>query len=85
MSNPYDDPNVRQAIADGRQPSEISLIACPRCGVYGYYNDGSHWTCRDEKCGYRASGRKMDMLIDNGEVTTLDDWSAMQVMEDKYP
>lgn len=76
---PWDDPNVRRALKDGLQPSDISLICCPRCGVYGYYNDGSHFTCRDDQCGYSAGDQELDALIDMGEVTDLDEYSDIEM------
>jgi hypothetical protein len=28
------------------QPGEIAVLECPRCHAPGYYNEGSHFTCR---------------------------------------
>ncbi len=44
--SPWDDPMVKAALQDGRTPEDIVLIDCPDCGVPGYYNQGSHFTCR---------------------------------------
>lgn len=43
---------VREALKDGRTPDDIAVIACPKCGSYGYYNEGSHFSCRYCKLGW---------------------------------
>lgn len=46
---PYDiwkDPAVKAALKEGRPPDDIAVIACPKCGRWGYYNQGSHFYCR---------------------------------------
>jgi hypothetical protein len=70
--NPWDDPNVTRALKNGRLPSDISLICCRSCNLYGYYNNGSHFTCSE--CGWSASGDTLDAIIDNCDVTTLQDY-----------
>ncbi|HEU4344048.1 MAG TPA: hypothetical protein VFU31_21035 [Candidatus Binatia bacterium] len=45
----WKDPMVQEALADGRPPEDIAVLCCPKCGLQGYYNQGSHFTCR--KCG----------------------------------
>lgn len=75
----WDDPNVKDALKNGREPSDISLICCGGCGLYGYYNDGSHFTCSE--CDWSASGETLDMLIDNGEVVSLEEYSDMDAPE----
>jgi hypothetical protein len=42
----WKDPNVKAALKDGRPADDISVISCPRCGRFGYYNQGSHFWCR---------------------------------------
>jgi hypothetical protein len=81
--NPWNDPNVQDALKQGRGPEDISLIACQHCGVYGYYNDGSGFCCR--ACGWSAGGRAIDALIDNAEVITLDDYTGMMAEQEEYP
>lgn len=44
--SPYDDQMVQAALKDGRAESDIALLSCPDCGALGYYNEGSHFTCR---------------------------------------
>jgi hypothetical protein len=42
----WKDPHVKAALKDGRAPEDIAVLPCPSCGRYGYYNQGSHFTCR---------------------------------------
>ena len=42
----WKDPNVKAALKQGRLADDIAVLACPRCGEYGYYNEGSHFSCR---------------------------------------
>lgn len=81
---PWEDPNVKASLKS-RQPSEISLVQCEECGLYGYYNDGSHFTCADPICGWSASGNTMDRIIDAGDVITLDDYTDMMADSEDYP
>jgi len=46
----WDDVNVKQALADGRQPDDIAVLNCPICGNLSYYNQGSSFCCKDENC-----------------------------------
>jgi len=46
MSDIYKDPMVKEALKDGRPPTDIAVLMCPKCGEYGYYNQGSHFSCR---------------------------------------
>ena len=42
----WKDPYVREALKDGRAASDIAVMSCPTCGQYGYYNEGSSFSCR---------------------------------------
>jgi hypothetical protein len=42
----WKDPMVCEALKDGRSVNDIMVIACPECNRYGYYNEGSHFSCR---------------------------------------
>jgi hypothetical protein len=80
--SPWEDPNVKEALKD-RAPDDIALLCCPRCDTYGYYNEGSHFTCG--ACRFSASGGRLDAMIENGEVITLDDYAEAQASEEGYP
>jgi len=41
----WKDPRVKEALKS-RGAEDIAVLACPRCGELGYYNQGSHFTCR---------------------------------------
>ncbi len=46
MPDIWKDPAVKTALKSGRSPGDIAVIACPKCGHWGYYNQGSHFWCR---------------------------------------
>lgn len=50
MPQPVNDiwkqPEVQQALKDGRGADDIAVLRCPKCDRWGYYNEGSHFTCR---------------------------------------
>lgn len=48
----WKDPEVRAALKDGRAATDIAVLACPKCGRWGYYNQGSHFWCRFCKQGW---------------------------------
>ena len=41
----WKDPRVVDALKDGRSADDIMILDCPKCGRWGYYNEGSHFTC----------------------------------------
>jgi len=40
----WKDPRVKDALKS-RPADDIAVLACPTCGRFGYYNQGSHFTC----------------------------------------
>src|ERR1017187_7390401 len=46
MKDIWKDPSVKGALKQGRSPDDIMVMACPQCGEWGYYNQGSHFYCR---------------------------------------
>jgi hypothetical protein len=64
----HESPLIRAAVRDGRQPDDIAVVACDRCGSISYCNQGSHCAC--EWCA-----ASLDHLTDPdaGEVITLAD------------
>jgi len=67
MTRPDDDPNVIAAIRAGRHADDIWLIDCPICNTPSYWNQGSHATCANEKCG-------VDISYATDEAYTLEDF-----------
>jgi hypothetical protein len=59
---------IAEALKDGREPEDISVVNCDQCASVTYYNDGSHCAC--EHCG-----ANLDHLVngDDREVTSLAD------------
>ena len=72
------DPMVAEAFEDGRRADDIQVVACPVCGWHTYYNEGSHWSCRNPACGQTAD---CDALIDEGLCRSVDDCVADEVLE----
>lgn len=42
----WKDVNVVAALRDGRRLEDIACLRCPKCACLGYYNQGSHFSCR---------------------------------------
>lgn len=77
--SPWTDPNVVAALKNGRPPSDIALLSCPRCGVLGYYNEGSHFSCRACGSGFAvlSEGESHDgPALHTDGVITLDDFAS---------
>jgi hypothetical protein len=43
--NIWDSTGVKEALADGRPPDDIRLLRCPECQRWGFWNEGSHFSC----------------------------------------
>jgi len=41
----WKDPMVKEALAEGRSADDIAVLRCPECNQWGYYNQGSHFSC----------------------------------------
>lgn len=41
----WEDPMVKEVLKE-RASSDIAVLHCPQCSRLGYYNEGSHFTCR---------------------------------------
>lgn len=83
--SPWDDPNVKAALADGRGAGDIALLWCPHCGQAGYWNQGSHFTCSVEDCHFSASGFQLDRIIHDDGTIRLDEWYDAAVDMDDIP
>jgi hypothetical protein len=46
MGDIWKDPQVTSALKEGRPADDIMVLPCPLCGEWGYYNQGSHFSCR---------------------------------------
>lgn len=77
MKNPWNEPNVKAALADGREPNDIMIMECQRCHEYSYYNQGSHFCC--EYCAGAIRGRDLDEAIENACCMSLDEWTETSV------
>lgn len=69
---------VKEALKEGRPPSDIAVLTCPRCGRWGYYNQGSHFYCRFCQRGWYCCSEGEDSPDDRPYLyldgfTTLED------------
>lgn len=75
----WSDPGVKAALKDGRPTTDIAVLACPRCGRYGYYNQGSSFWCRRCRKGWYCCSEDEDPPTDGrpymyvDELVSLDD------------
>lgn len=42
----WKDPAVKCALKEGRFVDDIRVMECPKCNLWGYYNEGSSFSCR---------------------------------------
>ena len=42
----WKDPAVKEALKEGRSSDDIRVMDCPKCNQWGYYNEGSSFSCR---------------------------------------
>ena len=69
----WKDPMVKEALKDGRSADDIRVIACPKCSRWGYWNEGSDFSCRFcNRIWYTTSEMAQDSitLADTVTVTT---------------
>lgn len=65
-----EDETVVAALREGRHADDIWLMDCPYCGTASYWNQGSHFTCRE--CGSHKGSSTDDAytLADYWETAT---------------
>ncbi len=69
--SPWEDPNVKRVLSM-RPPEDVLLLPCQGCGSYGYYNQGSHFSCA--WCDWFVEGVALDQVLDQGEVIFLSEY-----------
>lgn len=72
---PWDDPCVKDALSDGRAPSDIMLLDCPNCGEANYYNEGSHYSCRFCDRDYACISSDEDPPADRDYIVLGDEYA----------
>ena len=60
VNNIWKDPNVMAALKEGRSADDIAVVACPKCNRWGYYNEGSHFSCRFCKVTFQVTQEDAD-------------------------
>jgi rubrerythrin len=88
MSDIWNDPNVNDALKEGRPSSDIAVLRCPQCGTLGYYNEGSHFSCRRCGTGFECLSEDEEPPLDGSPYIYLD--GVMQLedlgnLEDSAP
>lgn len=74
----WKDPQVQEALKNGRGADDIAVLSCPKCNRWGYYNEGSHFSCRFcDRSWYVCSEDQvprpgLDMTLDDGHTTLAD-------------
>jgi len=76
MSDIWKDPMVKAALKDGRPPEDIAVLSCPNCGKWGYYNQGSHFSCRSCGTGYYCCSEGEEPPVDRPWLR-LDDFTTL--------
>lgn len=73
----WKDTNVVAALKE-RSADDIAVLSCPKCGRWGYYNQGSHFWCQFCKQGWYCCSEGEEPPVDRpymylDEFTTLAD------------
>lgn len=55
LANWRSDDMVASAMKE-RDCNDIQIVDCPACQWHTYYNEGSHWSCRNPKCPIVMNG-----------------------------
>ena len=73
-SNWRHDPAVKEALKE-RRPEKVSIVHCG-CGWTSYYNEGSHFTCRNPACRWTwhadNEGDEDEISVELDPVTVAD-------------
>ena len=72
MSDIWQDPGVKKALANGRTPDDIAVLECPGCGKLRYYNQGSHFYCKACRKGWYCCGEDEEPPEDGRQWLRLD-------------
>jgi hypothetical protein len=71
LNDIWKDPMVQESLKDGRTPDDIRVMDCPKCGKYGYWNEGSHFSCRFCNKTWIVSSEKADDSITLADTVTV--------------
>ncbi len=73
----WKDPSVKEALRDGRSACDIMVLDCPKCGRWGYYNQGSHFWCRFCDQGFEHTEDWDPISLDDTVTATTDGYDNM--------
>ena len=71
MADIWKDPDVKAALKDRRSADDIRVLSCPKCGAWGYYNEGSHFYCKHCKKGWSVTSEMADESITLSDTVTV--------------
>lgn len=71
MSDIWKDSMVKAALKDGRSADDIAVLSCPKCGAWGYWNEGSHFSCRLCKKTWHVTTEMADDHIKLSDTVTV--------------
>lgn len=77
MSDIWKDPMVKVALKDGRSADDIAVLDCPKCGTTGYYNQGSHFSCRKCRRVFYCCSEDEVAPVDGRAFVRLDDFRTL--------
>lgn len=66
----WKDPYVKQALKEGRPAWDIAVMRCPKCGQFGYYNEGSSFSCRFCDDTYHVDDELSDEVVTLADTVT---------------
>ena len=86
----WKDPYVKERLKEGRPAWDIAVLRCPECNQFGYYNEGSTFSCRfcdltfyvvsegeDREVGVRTVSSDEVIRLDDTVTETTDGYHNM--------
>lgn len=67
----WKDAMVMEALKDGRRVDDIRVLDCPKCSRWGYWNEGSHFSCRFCKRTWYVTSEMADDSITLADTVTV--------------
>lgn len=67
----WKDECVMDALKEGRSADDIRVISCPKCARWGYWNEGSHFSCRFCRNHWSVSTEMADDSITLADTVTV--------------
>lgn len=75
----WSDKTIREVLKE-RPAHDIQTLPCPRCGVRGFYNEGSYFTCGDCDESFEVVGDDEDPP--EGQWVSADEMASLSDLSD---